>query len=131
MMGGLRQLNLTEEQNTQVKVVMQKHQPGIKALEDQARPLRKALHDAVAADAVNPVDIKAAALALASVEADAAVLRAQIRAEVFTTVLTPDQVTKAKQLQADAKARAEQGRGMMGRGGRGRGPGRGGFLGWL
>jgi periplasmic protein CpxP/Spy len=124
---GLRQLNLTDDQKAQVKAIMQKHQPDEKALAEKGRPLRDALHAAVTADTFNADDIRAKALAVAAVEADAAVLRAQIHAEVFA-VLTPDQQAQAKQLQAAAKARG--GRGMMGWGGRGRGPGRGGFGGF-
>ena len=128
MMMGLRELNLTEEQKAQVKAVMDKHQADRKALGEKGRPLHEALQDAITADTFNADDIRAKALAAAAVQADEAVLRAQIHAEVFA-LLTPDQQAKAKQLKADAKARAGQGRGMMGRGGRG--PGRGGLLGWL
>jgi len=130
IMQGLRQLNLTEEQKTQVKAVMDANKDALQAIGKQMQEAQVALGDAATADQPNEQAIRDAAAAVGKLQGDLAVLRSQIHTKVFA-LLTPDQQAQAKQFRADAKSRGGQGRGMMGRGGRGRGPGRGGFLGWL
>ena len=61
------------------------------------------------ADAIDESTIRARSADVATIEADMAVMRAQIRAEVWQ-ILTPDQQQQAKTLQAQMQQRMQQGR---------------------
>ena len=122
---GLAQLNLTADQKTQIKAIAESHKADRKALADRMIAARGALRDAITADKVDEAAIRAKAADVAAIDADAAVLDAQVHAQVFA-LLTPDQQAKAKQLEADAKNHMGRGPGRGGRG-PGRGPGRGGW----
>ena len=136
MIRGLGQLNLTDEQKTQIKAAMESHKDDFKAFAEKTMAAHVALQDAITADKVDEGAIRARVAEAAAVEADAAVLRAQVHAQVFA-LLTPDQQAKARQLEANAKKHMGPGAGRGGRGGGrgpGRGPGRGGWaslLSWL
>jgi Spy/CpxP family protein refolding chaperone len=132
MMRGLGQLDLTDAQKTQVRAAHESNREATRAIATRMIAAREALDDAVTADTVDKDAIHAAAAAVATVELDAALLRAKVHAQVFG-VLTPEQQAKARQLRADGKGQMKQ---MMGRGGRaGRGPGgmgrSGGIGGWF
>jgi protein CpxP len=111
----LRALDLTDAQRQQVRTIMESHRDEQKAIGDRMQAARKALQAAVTADAVDEGVIRAAAVELGAVEGDAAVLHAKIRAEVFT-ILTPEQVKKAKELRAEMESRMKEGRGGQGMG---------------
>jgi len=104
----LGQLNLTAQQRDQVKSVMDSHQDEMKALGDREMAARQALEQAITADTVDDNTIRQKSADLAAVEADMAVMRAHVRAEVWQ-LLTPDQ-------QKQAKATPPPGRGARGRG---------------
>ena len=129
LMHGLGQLNLTDAQKEQIKAAMESHKDEFKAIADRMIASREALGDTVTAGGFDEAAIRAKAAEVAAVEADAAVLRAKVHAQVFA-LLTPEQQARANQLRAEAKDRIKQGPGgMFGRGGRG--PGRGGPGRWL
>jgi len=99
-------LNLTDAQREQVRAIMQGHHAEGRALAEKAgvalEALRKATDDTV--------DEGAAAQhgqAVGAVIAEAAVLRAKVRAEVFA-ILTPEQQAEANKLQAQRQQRMEQ-----------------------
>ncbi|MCX6537624.1 MAG: Spy/CpxP family protein refolding chaperone [Acidobacteria bacterium] len=122
MRRGLAQLNLTDDQKTRIKSTLESNRDATQAIAKRMIAAREALGDAVTADTIVEADIRAKAAAVAVVEADAAVLRANVRAQVFA-LLTPEQVAKAKQLRAVGNGRIKQFLGrMLGRDGRG-GPG--------
>lgn len=106
----LRGLGLTDAQREQVEAVMDSHRDEQKAIGERMMTARKALRDAVEADAFNDAAIRAAAAEVGGVEADAAVLRARLRAEVFA-LLTPEQVQKVKDLRSEMESRMKDGRG--------------------
>ena len=108
----LGQLNLTAQQRDQVKSVIDSHQDEIKALADREMAAREALQKTIVADTVDDNAIRQKAADVAAVEADTAVMRAHVRAEVWQ-LLTPDQQTQAKTIEAQGPP--------PGRGGRGRG----------
>ena len=123
MMRDLGQLDLTDDQKAQIKAVHES-ESNKAANQDIAKKMiaaREALDSAVTADPFDEGTIRAAAVEVAKIEADAAVLRAQVHATVFG-LLTPEQKAKAKQLRGQAKLRMDQ----MGGPGMGRGMGRGG-----
>jgi protein CpxP len=115
----LRALDLTDAQRQQVRTIMESHRDEQKAIGDRMQSARKALHEAIAAEVFDEGAIRAKAAEIGAVEADAAVLQAKIHAEVFA-ILTPEQVTKAKELRTQMENRMKDGRG---RGGRGMRPG--------
>jgi Spy/CpxP family protein refolding chaperone len=106
----LRELDLTDAQREQVKATMDAHRDDQKAIGDRMMTVRKALHDAIAADTFDEAAIRAAAAQVSAVDADAAVLQAKIHGEVIA-ILTPEQVKKAKELRADMENRMKDGRG--------------------
>lgn len=109
---GLRQLDLSDAQRTQIRTIMQSRRDEFKALGEKARAARNRLQDAVRADGVNEEAIRTASGDLAQVQADIAVLRARVHQEVVAT-LTPEQQQKAKQLRAEAEKRREERRQRM------------------
>lgn len=112
-MGGfpLRGLDLTDVQREQVRAILESHRDEQKAIGERMQAARKALHAAIAADAFDEGAIRARAGEIGAIEADAAVLQAKIRGEVFA-LLTPEQVKKAKELRSGMENRMKDGRGQ-------------------
>ena len=106
----MRELDLTDAQREQVRTIMESHRDQQKAIGDRMQAARKALHDAIAAETIDEGAIRAAAADIGTIEADAAVLQAKIRGEVFA-LLTPEQVKKAKELRSEMENRMKDGRG--------------------
>lgn len=106
-MAGLSQLGLSADQQQQVQAAMAGHRDEFKALFARVRTARQAQQAAIEQVPVNEAQVRAAAAQLGAVEADMAVLRARAHEQVFS-LLTPDQQTKAKQVQADRAARRAQ-----------------------
>jgi protein CpxP len=120
MMGpDLRALNLTDDQREQVKGVMQSHSAEFRQVGDKMRAAREGMGALVDADTLDEAAIRAKSLEVASAEADAAILNAKVRAEVYQ-LLTPEQLDKAKELKAAMRLRRKQVGDQM----RQRGPGR-------
>jgi protein CpxP len=111
-MGGfpLRGLDLTDAQREQVKAIMESHRDEQKAIGDRMQAARKALHESIAADTFDEAAVRAKAAEIGAIEADAAVLQARIKSEVFA-ILTPEQVKKAKELRSNMENRMKDGRG--------------------
>ena len=103
-------LGLTDAQKDQVKSIVQSHADEFTALRTRGAAARKALEAAVMADTIDDATIRQKSADVAAVDADAAVLGAHVRAEVFQ-VLTPDQQAKAKAMMARRAGRAGRGRG--------------------
>jgi Spy/CpxP family protein refolding chaperone len=101
---GVKALELTAEQKTQIRTAMQGHREEFKAIARDMAGARGALNDAVTADAIDEAAIKAASARVAEVEVRAALLRANVHREMFG-VLTPEQQQKAKAMRDGAKAR--------------------------
>ncbi len=106
---GLRlgQLGLTEAQRDQVRTILDSHRAEQQAAREKLVAARKALDAAMTAEALNEGAIRTAYKALSDLQEDAAVQRARVRAEVWQ-VLTPEQRTRAKELQAQAEQRRAQ-----------------------
>jgi periplasmic protein CpxP/Spy len=108
----LRGLDLTDAQREQVRAIMESHKEDQKAIAERMIAARKALHEAIAADALDEAAVRSKAAEVGAVEADAAVLQAKIHAEVFA-ILTPEQAKKAKELRGQMENRMKEGRGRM------------------
>lgn len=113
-LGGLplARLGLTDAQRTEVRSIAEKHAEELKAIADRAMTARRALEAAVTGEAVDEGLIRARAAELALVEADMAVARAGLHAEVFR-VLTPEQQTQARELRTQMQERVENRRERM------------------
>jgi Spy/CpxP family protein refolding chaperone len=99
-----REIDLTDAQQDQLKVIADSHKDDWKALADRARAAQSALNQAVTADTFNEAVVRQKSAEAASVDADMAVARAKAHAEVFQ-VLTADQKTKLKARQAEMNSR--------------------------
>ncbi len=105
----LARLGLTDTQKDQIKTIMQSHADDFKALAGRAGSAHQALEAAETADTIDDVTIRQKSADVAAVDADMAVARAHLRAEVFQ-ILTADQKKQAKQIMASRR----QGRGKSG-----------------
>jgi Spy/CpxP family protein refolding chaperone len=117
----LRQLELSESQQEQVRAIAQSHEQELKAAGDRARQARQAVHTAITAETFDENLIRARAAEASQIEADVAVLQARLRAEVVQQVLTSEQRERLKKFEAEAQQRMQNApeRGPRGRGGRG------------
>jgi Spy/CpxP family protein refolding chaperone len=96
---GFRELDLTEEQRTQVKSIMESHQAEFKAVGDKMRTAREGMQALIEADALDESAVRAKSIEVAAAEADAAILNAKVRTQT-RQVLTSEQLAKLKELQA-------------------------------
>jgi Spy/CpxP family protein refolding chaperone len=103
------QLGVTDSQKDQIKAIADSHADEWRGLADRERQARQALQTAIAAAQFDEVTIRQRSAELGAVDADAAVARARVRAEVFQ-VLTPDQQAKMKELESQGP----RGRGRRG-----------------
>jgi Spy/CpxP family protein refolding chaperone len=86
-------LNLTDAQARQIKQILDSHQTQMTAQEQALRSAREALHQASMASPVNEAAIRSTAQALGQAEGDAALLRAQVHAQILP-LLNSDQQQK-------------------------------------
>jgi len=105
--GLLRGLDLTEDQQAQVRQVMQSHRDEFRAVGERLRAAERAQQDAVTATPFDENAVRARAAEVAAVQADEAVLRAKVHSDVFA-VLTPEQQAKAAELKAQRQQRMQQ-----------------------
>ena len=98
-LGGLplRELDLTESQREQVRAIVEPREAETRAIGERAMAARQALHAATTSASFDEGLVRTRAAELASVEADLAVSRARIYADVFQ-ILTPEQQAKAKEI---------------------------------
>jgi Spy/CpxP family protein refolding chaperone len=100
-------LNLTDAQETQVRTLVEAHQAATTPVLDRVVTARQALHAAVTASPVDEAAIRARSAELASAEADLAVARARLHADI-SRILTPEQRAELDQMQARRAERMQQ-----------------------
>jgi protein CpxP len=102
-----KELGLTDQQKTQAKALFEagraQNRPLFTALMTEKHQLRNLVHSGSADEAA----IRAQSAKVAAAEADLAVKRAQ-GAKQFLALLTPDQVTKLRVLQAERDKKFEK-----------------------
>jgi len=103
----LGQLDLSDAQKQQVRDIMQRHREQSSGTMQRMQQAMQAQRAAINQVPVNEAAVRQAAAALAAVQADAAVDEARLHADIFS-VLTVEQQEKAKQLEAQARARGEE-----------------------
>lgn len=103
----LARLDLNDAQREEVRGIMGTHEAAFRAVAQRMGEARRTLDEAVNAETFNEPLVRQRAADVAAIEADAAVLRAQVHRDVFG-VLTPEQQQKARDLRADADKRQQE-----------------------
>jgi protein CpxP len=102
-----RDLDLTDDQKTQIKAVLKTHASEIETQMKNSAAARRALHKAVLAQPTDEQAIRAAAQALGSVQADGAVLFAKIRTEI-QPILTDAQRAKVQEFRDRVRTHSDK-----------------------
>lgn len=103
----IERLDLTQDQRDRVKQILDSHREEQQALAERGRTAHNALEAATTSSAFDESLIRARAADVAAVDADMTVARARIYAQVFQ-ILTSEQQSKLKSLQAERQQREEQ-----------------------
>jgi Spy/CpxP family protein refolding chaperone len=93
-------IGLTDAQKDQIKAIADTHKDDWKALADRSRTAHMAIEAAISADTIDEATIRQKSAEAAAVEADIAVARAHVRAEVWQ-ILTADQKAQLKTIQTE------------------------------
>jgi Spy/CpxP family protein refolding chaperone len=101
-----KQLNLTDEQQGQMKSIMQKEHPAMKPLMQQQRQIDKQLRQYVEGT-FDQAKVQALANQKATIQAQMTVQETRIHNEMYQ-VLTADQQTQLKQLEAQREQRMQE-----------------------
>jgi len=99
-------LNLTDEQRAQMRTIVQKEHPALKPLFQQSHQIDLQLRQ-YAQGTYNEAKVRALAAQKAQVEVELTVQRTRIHNELFQ-VLTLDQQSELKQMEADHEARMQK-----------------------
>jgi protein CpxP len=94
-----KKLNLTDEQKTQMKAVMQKEHPTMKPLFQQQHQIDQQLRQYVEGP-YDEAKVRALATQKAQVEVELTVAQTRVHNELYQ-LLTPDQQTQLKQMKAN------------------------------
>ena len=103
----LGQLNLSDAQQQQVRDIMQRDRDSMRSTMQRLDQAMQAQRDAINQVPVNEQAGRAAAAQVALVQADVAVAQARVHADIWN-ILTPEQQTKAKELEQQAQTRARE-----------------------
>ena len=110
----LGQLDLSDAQKQQARDISQRHRQAMQPVMQRLQQAMMAERSAVEAVPVNEAAVRGAAQDVAAAQADLAVDRARLHNDIFS-ILTVEQQTKAKQLEAQAQARATERRQRAGK----------------
>ncbi len=101
-------LQLTEEQRQQMRAIVQKHQPEIKAAVEKLQAARKARRAAATAQPVDQAALDAANSQFTAAQTDMMTLRRGVQNELIP-VLTPEQKQQLQQRRASRHLKREPG----------------------
>ena len=101
------ELGMSGQQKQDVKEIFVKVRPQTEPLMKQLKTERRALRTVIQADAIDDSAIRAQSARVAAVEADLAVQKAHVAQQV-RAILTPEQVQKFKELQANRDSRMDE-----------------------
>jgi len=104
VMRGLRDLDLSEAQRTEIREIVSGQRDAQAALRERSEPIREALRLAAEATPVDEAAIRRQSAELAEVQADAMILQANVRSDVLA-VLTPEQQAEAAELRGERERR--------------------------
>lgn len=105
---GLQRLGLSDAQRDQVRAIRESHRDELRQLAEKVRTAREGLRALLEAETIDETAIRAKAAEVAAAEADMAILRAKVQAEVFSSVLTPEQQQKARELRQQLQERRQE-----------------------
>ena len=103
----LGQLDLSDAQKQQVRDIMQRDREQMRSTMQRLDQAMQAQRAAINQVPVNEQAVRAAAAQVATVQADLAVAQARVHADIWN-ILTPEQQTKAKEIEQQAQARARE-----------------------
>ena len=108
-LGGLplRELQLTDAQQQQVKDIRTRHQTEMRDAMTRLEAARQAQQKAVEAVPADEARITALTQDMVQAQVDVAIQTSRVNSEIWS-VLTPDQQSKLKELRAQRQAQAEQ-----------------------
>lgn len=101
-----KKLNLTDEQKSQMKAILQKERPSLEPLMKQQHQLDLQIRQ-YAEGSFDQAKVQALAAQKAQIQAQLTVQETRIHNEMYQ-VLTSDQQSQLKQMEADREARIEQ-----------------------
>jgi Spy/CpxP family protein refolding chaperone len=101
-----KSLNLTDDQKAQMKAILQKEHPAMKPLFQQSRQIDQQLHQYVEGP-YDEAKVRTLASQKAQVEVELTVAKTRVHNELFQ-LLTPDQQSKLKELEATHQARMQK-----------------------
>jgi protein CpxP len=104
---GFRQLDLTDDQKTQLRTIAESHRDEFRAAGEKARAAHDGMQALVEADTINESAIRAKSAEIAAAEAEVMILNAKVRQESMQ-VLTAEQQQKLKELRAAQPRRRGQ-----------------------
>jgi Spy/CpxP family protein refolding chaperone len=102
-----KQLNLTDEQKAQFKTIMQKERPAMKPLFEQSHQIELQMRQYAEGTTYDEAKVRTLATQKANVQAELAVQETRIHNQLFQ-ILTSEQQTKMKELEAQHEAHMEQ-----------------------
>ncbi len=108
-----RFLNLTEDQQTQLRTIREARQAEFRAAGEKLGAAREGMRALIDADTVNESAIRAKSAEVAAAEAEVAILNARVRAESLQ-ILTSEQQAKLKEMRANRQGQIKQRRGPRG-----------------
>ncbi len=100
----IRHAEVTEDQQQQIRAVMDSHRDEFKAIGERMKAARDAMRAVVEADTIDENAIRAKAADVAAVEADQAVLGAKVRAEILGLLTAGAARTRQAVPRGDAEA---------------------------
>jgi len=100
--------DMTDAQRDQIRAIADRHQAEMRPLMEKLRSAQMALEDAIVTNPSDEATIRLKSADVASAEADLAVIRGQVYAEVVA-LLTPEQQQKLQQQREQMKQRRADG----------------------
>ena len=101
-----RHLNLTDDQKTEMKAVLQKERPGMRPLMQQEHQIDLQLHE-LAEGTFDVAKVQALATQKAQIQVQLTVAQTRIHNELYK-VLTSEQQSQLKELEANREARMQK-----------------------
>ena len=105
---GFRELDLTDDQQAQLKSIADSHRDEFQAAGQKIGTAREGMRALVEADSINESAIRAKSAEIATAEADLLILNAKVRQESMQ-VLTSEQLQKLNELRTAMKQRRPRG----------------------
>jgi protein CpxP len=104
---GFSQLDLTDDQKTQLKSIADSHREEFRTAGEKVRAARDGMQELVEADSINESAIRAKSAEIAAAEAEVMIMNAKVRQESMQ-VLTSEQQQRLKELRAARQGQMRQ-----------------------